>query len=188
MAFHTYCITGTDGAGPTTPATIELCHFNDDFQLETREKDLQRLNTAGFVTEFGAVSDKPTGIDEVRFVCDHMDKMNPPISWTFWDHNLIFGDANYEKELSRAYPQAVAGTIESFHFDAKTSEFTMSYVSSHIAMQTTEIFLGNAFYPNGTNVLVSPESCCDVSHTGNGGLFITHHDTGVSVSVKVSAL
>ena len=92
MAFHTYCITGTDGAGPTTPATIELCHFNDDFQLNTREKDLKRLHTAGFITEFGAVSDKPTGIDEVRFVCDHMDKMNPPISWTFWDHNLIFGD------------------------------------------------------------------------------------------------
>lgn len=113
MSFHVYCITGTDGDGPTSPFSIPLCHFNDDFQLTHREEDLRRtfgtaqhantfsarieltrprdttntitgLGTAGFVTEFGAVSDKPTGVNEVRFVAAHMDSMSPPISWTFW--------------------------------------------------------------------------------------------------------
>jgi hypothetical protein len=155
--------------------------------MTTREKDLRRLNTAGFITEFGAVSDSVTGFNEVRFVCDHMDSMSPPISWTFWDGNLIFGDVKYEKELSRAYPRAVAGEIESFSFDANTSEFTLKYVSG-AAMETTEVFLGTAFYPNGTDVSVSPETCCDVKSSGNGVLLITHHESGVSINVKVSSL
>lgn len=33
MAFHVYCLTGTDGDGPTTPFTKELCKFNDGDQV-----------------------------------------------------------------------------------------------------------------------------------------------------------
>ena len=61
MAFHVYCLTGTDGDGPTTPLAKELCHFNDGFQLTQRTDDLRRLRTAGIVTEFGAVSASATG-------------------------------------------------------------------------------------------------------------------------------
>lgn len=46
--------------------------------------DLKRLQTAGFVTEFGAVSAKPTGLAEVKFVLDALDAADPPLSWTFW--------------------------------------------------------------------------------------------------------
>ena len=55
MAFHVYCLTGTDGDGPTTNIAKEICHYNDAFQLDIRREDLQRLNAPGFVTEFGAV-------------------------------------------------------------------------------------------------------------------------------------
>jgi hypothetical protein len=33
MAFHAYCITGTDGDGPTTAVTKALCHANDGLQV-----------------------------------------------------------------------------------------------------------------------------------------------------------
>lgn len=38
MAWHVYCLTGTDGDGPTTNLTKELCHFNDGDQFRQREK------------------------------------------------------------------------------------------------------------------------------------------------------
>lgn len=182
MAFHVYCVTGTDGDGPTSVLDIDICHFNDDFQLGHRQSDLRRLETAGFVTEFGAVSDKPTGIDEVRFVAEKMDDIY--VSWAFWDHNLVFGDPIYEKELARAYPRAVAGEVSSFRFDATSATMELSFVSSPVdnsasggigdtgvgglASSTTEIFVGAGFYPNGTNVTVTPPGCCTVSTRENG--------------------
>ena len=36
MAFHIYCVTGTDGPGPTSPWTKGLCHFNDHFEVGHR--------------------------------------------------------------------------------------------------------------------------------------------------------
>jgi hypothetical protein len=44
-------------------------------QLGTREKDLRRLHTAGFVTEFGGVSDSDTGRAEVRYVAEKLDQV-----------------------------------------------------------------------------------------------------------------
>ena len=86
MAFHVYCITGTDGPGPVTPIAKDICHFNDNFQIKVRREDLKRLNTPGFVTEFGAVEDVATGLAEVRFVADHLDGggTGMPLSWVYW--------------------------------------------------------------------------------------------------------
>ena len=43
MAFHVYCITGTDSDGPSSKFTKALCHLNDYFQVKPREEDLRRL-------------------------------------------------------------------------------------------------------------------------------------------------
>ena len=50
MAFHTYCVTGTDGPGPTTPFSVGLCHLNDGFQLEHRFRE-EFLDGAGDAVE-----------------------------------------------------------------------------------------------------------------------------------------
>merc|ERR1712086_480118 len=89
MSYHVYCLTGTDGTGPTSPLTKQFCHFNDGFLMKHREDDIRRLQTAGFVTEFGAVSPVPTGLAEVEFVLDHLDAMDPPSSWAFWDYHEL---------------------------------------------------------------------------------------------------
>merc|ERR1711937_1060987 len=43
MAYHVYCIVGTDGPGPTTPAELKLCHFNDGHLMQQRQDDVKRL-------------------------------------------------------------------------------------------------------------------------------------------------
>ena len=55
-------------------------------------------------------------------------------------------------------------------------------------METTEVFVGNAFYPNGTNISINPEACCDVKNAGNGVVLITHHESSVSVNVQIASL
>ena len=50
-------------------------------QLSTREKDLRRLHTAGFVTEFGGVSDSDTGRAEVRYVAEKLDQVRRLFCW-----------------------------------------------------------------------------------------------------------
>jgi hypothetical protein len=130
MAFHVYCLTGTDGDGPTTKLAQEICHFNDGFQLSNRRKDLKRLDAPGFVTEFGAVSSKPTGLAEVRFVADHLDGAGTgmPLSWIFWDHNLFWNDENYRREIARSYPMAIGGDVSNFFFNATDGETLLEYV------------------------------------------------------------
>jgi hypothetical protein len=51
---------------PPTPTPLPTYATGD--QMKQRGEDLRRLHTAGFVTEFGAVSDKPTGLAQVQQV------------------------------------------------------------------------------------------------------------------------
>ena len=65
------------------------------FSLDQRQDDLRRLRTAGFVTEFGGVSDVKTGLAEVRRVTEGLDAMRPPVSWAFWAG--VPSEADYQK-------------------------------------------------------------------------------------------
>ena len=177
MAFHVYCITGTDGDGPTTPITKGICHFNDAFQLTQRTSDLRRLKTAGFVTEFGAVSASNTGLAEVRFVLEHLDKASPPLSWTFWSG--VPGNATYRQELARPYPRAVAGQTRYLAFDAPRQNFTLKF-EPHAAAATaaaaaadTEIFVSSKLvYPNGWTATATPAGCCDITTRAADGMLV----------------
>eukprot|EP00756_Hemistasia_phaeocysticola_P032713 Hpha_TRINITY_DN16425_c0_g3::TRINITY_DN16425_c0_g3_i4::g.159468::m.159468/K05991/E3.2.1.123; endoglycosylceramidase len=165
MAFHVYCITGTDGPGPTTPITIDVCHFNDKFQLSTRSSDIARLGTAGLVTEFGAVSDSATGLNEVRFVAEHFDAASPPFGWLYWDR--IPSATDYKTELARSYPSAVAGTLSKLQFNANTSQLVFAY--SAVADGVTDVVLPRDLrYPSGFDVSVVPSGCCTTADTPNG--------------------
>ena len=164
MAFHVYCVAGTDGAGPTTPVAKEICHFNDEFQLETRRSDLKRLGTAAIVTEFGAVNDAPTGLAEVRFVAEHFDGPGMPLSWIYWSYNRfgVPSEFNYRQQLARSYPRAVAGDIQSLFFNATDGEFVLTFVPTSAAL--TEVFVSEEFhYEGGFVASASPKSCCEVT-------------------------
>eukprot|EP00930_Biecheleria_cincta_P034386 TRINITY_DN23774_c0_g1_i1.p1 TRINITY_DN23774_c0_g1~~TRINITY_DN23774_c0_g1_i1.p1 ORF type:complete len:489 (+),score=85.84 TRINITY_DN23774_c0_g1_i1:60-1526(+) len=169
MAYHVYCLTGTDGDGPTTWYAKQLCHFNDGNQLKQRESDLKRLKTAGFVTEFGAVAPSITGIAEVEFVLDHFDAVQPPSSWAYWDYGELTRDKSkadkYLTVVARAYPRAVAGRISSMSFDSTNSTFKMQYEA--FADGVTEIFLPlQRRYPHGYTVSTSPSVAVETTSDG----------------------
>ncbi len=160
LAFHVYCLVGTDGDGPDTPFQIELCKLDDNFTLSQRNDDLLRLQTAGIVTEFGAVNGVPTGLNEVRRVANAMDAMTPPISWCFWDHNEPRTEI-YKKELSRSYAIATPGLLLSQSFNVTTSKFQCSFILQSAQPNDSnilELFLSKKYYyPNGFTMSTMPE-------------------------------
>lgn len=196
MAYHVYCIVGTDGDGPTNPILKELCHFNDGFQMTNREEDLRRLQTAGFVTEFGAVNPSPTGLAEVEFVLDHFDSMDPPTSWAFWDFGEIqrqnvSSKEIYMKVLARPYPRAVAGDLQRLSFDTNTAEFEMKYNLIDSRNVTTELFLPKTLhYPAGYSITVDPVGAVKVIDTSYGVDLVAsetmHELSSTSVTIKVA--
>ena len=190
MAFHVYCFTGTDGDGPTTAFTKELCHFNDGFTLSQRSSDLRRLRTAGFVTEFGAVSASATGLAEVDFVLDHLDAVQPPLSWAFWSDVPM--NETYRMALSRPYAKAVAGETLHAQYDAAKRTFTMSFVPA-ASMHTTalggltEIHISPLVYYDGPPaVSFVPVGCCTVDTSdGIASVRVTRRGTAqVTLTVK----
>jgi len=190
MAYHVYCVVGTDSEGPTTTFLKELCHFNDGFTLKQRQDDIARLRTAGFVTEFGGVGASATGLAEVEFVLAHFDAMQPPTSWAFWDIGEVTrqnasSKAAYMKVLARPYPRAVAGVLHTIHFDTVTGAFEMSYTAD--ATASTEVVLAQQLnYPSGHTVNISPAGALEVHETTYGlELMATTHGKQ-TIHVKVA--
>jgi len=191
MAYHVYCIVGTDGDGPTNPILKELCHFNDGFTMKQREKDLRRLQTAGFVTEFGAVNPVPTGLAEVEFVLDQFDSMDPPTSWAFWDYGELTGHnatqvEAYLRTVARAYPRAVSGELKSMHFDARSSSFKMEYQA--ISGGETELFLPvQRRYSDGFRVTSTPPNVLTIRKAPYGINLIANSSVLVAVEITANA-
>ena len=178
---------------PTTPITKDLCHFNDGFQLSTRRKDLRRIKTAGFVTEFGAVSESATGLAEVRFVADHFDgddkDTSMPLSWFYWIR--IPPQDDYRKELARTFAPKVAGDILRHAFDASSGAFQLEFRAATTA--ATEVFIHAALnYPHGYSVETSPQGCVSFekpSWTKSGSIAFTASSAcfGTTIAIRVSA-
>ena len=170
MAFHVYCIEGTDSVGPATPGVQALCHVNDGAQVDVRRADLKRLGTGGFVTEFGGVADVDTGRAEVRHVASLLEGTFP-LSWTFWA-GVPSSDA-YRRELARPYPRAVAGSLVEYSANATSGVLSVRFEpapsSTMLAVgNSTEIVLSKYWYPRGWSVLLMPKGCCLVEQAPFG--------------------
>jgi endoglycosylceramidase len=190
LAWHAYCIIGTDGDGPTTPLLQAFCHVDDELAMKQREKDLRRLQTAGFVTEFGAVNPSETGLTEVGFVLERLEAMSPPSSWAFWDFSEIIHHSNatqveaYKRLLARPFPRALAGEIVHLRFNQASSVFHLEYEATEGGV--TEIVVPRERrYSSGFDVAVTPEGALSVEDT-EYGLKLTA-TAGQHVTIELTA-
>lgn len=103
------------------------------------------------------------------------------------DHNLVFGDVTYERELSRPYPVAVGGDNVAFTFDPDDAMFNLSYTIGDTS-QVSDIYIGKSFYPDGFDVFVRPSSCCNVTAEENGIVRVAHVDVEAGELVSISAV
>ncbi len=183
FSFHDYCLPGAFG-GPTGGS----CQTLEDLVYQNAELQSQRTGDALLQTEFGATDDLAT-IERIVAASDaHM------VGWNYWHYcgcddpttqgassQAIVNDAaqpptgsNVREAklavLSRPYPQAVAGTPQSYSFDPASKRFRLTYSTARggggprfmpiaagggqvdPSSPQTEVFIPEIHYPRGYDV------------------------------------
>eukprot|EP00003_Mantamonas_plastica_P024694 TRINITY_DN4650_c0_g1_i1.p1 TRINITY_DN4650_c0_g1~~TRINITY_DN4650_c0_g1_i1.p1 ORF type:complete len:512 (-),score=166.55 TRINITY_DN4650_c0_g1_i1:62-1426(-) len=191
LSYHIYC---GDVDKANDPRSQIFCDFQDDFIFAERIKDLQRLQTAGMMTEFGANWNDTAGLEGMRFVMDEGDKFYQ--SYIYWQfksfHDITTASGpSYEgfygadghlqtakvATLARTYAPSINGEPKDFMFVWNTGELELSYIVGN-SSAPTELYLSKQFhYPNGFNVFFTPANAATFSHPSNNTVIINH--TGV---------
>jgi hypothetical protein len=101
------------------------------------------------------------------------------------------------RKLARTYPQAVAGSTESFRFDTATGDFQLVFSAAAptsaaaIAPVPTVVFAHQALnYPNGMKVMITPPEAAEwrMSETNKNLIeIVTKEGTpeGTKIRVKI---
>jgi endoglycosylceramidase len=146
------------------------------------------------VTEFGATSD-PHLLASITAALDTQQ-----VSWIYWswkyygdptgsaDESLVMANGHLRSTayvLSRAYPQAVAGTPLRFSFSPETDVFDMAYVPNHRIHVPTLIFMPTqVHYRHGYCARTTGASV--TSARGSDLLQVRNNRTGGRVTVEVT--
>jgi endoglycosylceramidase len=185
LAYHIYCPL----QDPSGKKEV-VCDVINDALLAFRRKDAERMGVAMLMTEFGAAEDIKADIFALEETARLADRFQQ--SWMYWQFKYYedlttctpLGESLYDaagevcldklQVLSRTYPQAVAGTLHSFHFDVHTAAFTMEYsplaVVSEIEGEkdvlgrTSEVYFNRElFYPHGVRVVLEGNASSVIS-------------------------
>jgi endoglycosylceramidase len=168
MSFHDYCLPGAIGL-----PTGDACSTFENLPFQNAETHSKATGDAELLTEFGATDDLATIERIIDDADDHM------VGWQYWHYcgcddpttqaatqQALVDDASKPPSgdnvrqaklevLSRPYPQAIAGTPESYSFDPASDRFELSYATTgpdgrHFGpSEQTEIYVGHLHYPDG---------------------------------------
>ena len=147
---HLYDMTVEQGGG----WTLDNTYVGDWEKL--RAADRVKQGGALWLGEFGGANDQPNMADFVNQVLTMADRQM--MGYALWAYDggswsPIGGDGKdtlWATWLTRPYPRAVAGVLESFSYDAKTRVFQMQWTPRKEALGPTEIMLPvTRVYPDG---------------------------------------
>jgi endoglycosylceramidase len=173
--WHYYCPVSEFVPDITGLLTNALCRADDATGFANVVTYTNQLGAPWIVSEFGASDADPEYAKEVDFFDSHF------LTWMYWqyDGNLDPGDtpleglvngspgseanANQQKldALVVPYPQAIAGTPETYSYNRGTHTMTLTYSSAPVAGvrltpgALTQIFVPPRQYPSGYSVNVS---------------------------------
>ena len=163
ISFHAYCLIG--GLAPGVSRTNDpACPTQEQLAFQNQVGAAARNGSGLFLTEFGA-SDESADIARVAAQADAA-----MISWHYWaygswsdptgnpnEEGLFADDLDRPGSLKQAkadllirtYPQAVAGTPQSFAFDPTTKRFTLTYEAAPTIRKPTIVFVPVARHYGG---------------------------------------
>ena len=134
--------------------------------IYNRNKDNERLGTAGVLTEFTFwVGDEgegtPAKMEDLEEAVAATDANM--VSWIGWGYTFLYNGTTGQpfpelaKHYSRPYPAAVAGIPKSYGFDEDSGTFKLHFTSDPKIHAPTEIILPTPKFPDGYSVEISPE-------------------------------
>lgn len=174
-SFHSYCILGGPGT-PPVPGSGPICSIAEKIPFTHADRRRDHGMGAPMLSEFGASTD-PILLDRVADAADA--QMMSWQQWTWWGEDPSADRASESllvdptkpprgsnvhqdrlNALTRAYPRAIAGTPESWSYDATTRTFALSYTTTRVgeghrfpAGATSVIFVPRHHFPDGFDVL-----------------------------------
>jgi endoglycosylceramidase len=197
---HIYC--GARSPVTGNPTNTARCVAQDRHSLAVRASDRpemasadQRGGPAWIVSEFGATSD-PHLLDPIAAALDAHQ-----VSWTYWAwkyygdptgsaaESLVMADGRLRSTanvLSRAYPEAVAGTPLRFSVSPETDVFDMAYLPDHHVAAPTVIFVPtDVHYRHGYCARTTGAS---ITSAPGSDLLTVRNDrrTGTRVTVEIT--
>jgi endoglycosylceramidase len=196
---HIYC--GARSPVTGNPTNIEACADQEEHSLSVRSSDRPEMASGAqphgpgwMVTEFGA-SSAPRLLAPITATLDAHQ-----VSWIYWawkyygdrtgsaDESLVMANGHLRSTayvLSRAYPEAVAGTPLRFSFSPQTDVFDMAYLPNHDVHAPTVIFVPTqVHYRHGYCARASGASV--TSARGSDLLEVRNNRTGRRVTVEVT--
>jgi endoglycosylceramidase len=172
MSWHDYCLTANEGGGGYSAD----CETSDSLVFANAEKRSANTGDALLLTEFGATDD-PAALEGVLKLADqnmmswqewHYCGCNDPTTTGSGDKQAIVLDPSKPPsgenlkavtldEVTRPYPQAVAGTPEHWSFDPASKKFSLDYTTARAKDPATsfgpgtetEIAVPARQYPDG---------------------------------------
>ena len=107
--------------------------------FDEHKRAQQRLNVPVVVGEWGGFSEGNEWFPHIRFLLDLFDSNK--WSNTYWAYfDGLLETELYNDVLTRPYPRAVTGEIESYKYDYQNDTFTLKYNQSAQCDEPTEIF------------------------------------------------
>eukprot|EP00117_Sycon_ciliatum_P003460 scpid64413/ scgid8242/ Endoglycoceramidase; Glycosphingolipid-specific enzyme len=199
LAYHVYCpVVQWNNASSfmqqlKSMLNLEVCDLFQSPLFDVRRKDAELLGLGAILTEFGAISNSPFGVDIIDFVADRMDEALH--SWTFW---YLTPEPDEEasgevKAISRTYARAVAGTIMSMtfdHLDQGRGNFTLTYAPSSAPTTfraPTEVYVSPFYYPGGYTWSTLPAGVLNATQsTLNPNLMLFTHTAAAHSADRIT--
>ena len=196
LSYHIYCLI-IDRAKATdffqyiiANLSVLTCDIMDDAMYNIRRDDVNRLNLAGFLTEFGNAGDGVAAEDVINFATRKMDEFMH--GWTYW---YITPDPKVKnstviRALARPFPHKVSGIPILYSYDPRTQIFKLEYkpcINKPCVDYPTEVFTSkNYAYAGGMQYFVDTE-CVVKSYVNNTlqMLYIQSEDVTSSCSIKL---
>jgi endoglycosylceramidase len=199
--FHDYC--GLRSGVTGNPTDLAACAEQELHTVQRRYEErpdiastAQPEGPAWFMSEFGATTSESL-MERLTTIADEVQ-----LGWTYWSwkyyddptgssaEGLVQPDGSYSpvvSALSRAYPEAVAGTPVSFSFDPASSEFHMVYVPGVDSSAPTVISVPvSAHYPSGYQATVVGGTVLSAPNADR--LVVANQRDALSVSITITPL
>eukprot|EP01084_Bolivina_argentea_P124406 220455_1 len=168
LSYHIYC-PFIQSDVPINSSLIEECYLLNDLQWKYRLEDTKRLNTAGFLTEFGAIPYDELGFELIDYMMDVCDENL--LSWIYWYITPAINASETSvvvPYLSRTYGYKIASNnVTKMFYNHTNKQFILQYEMYANAMERnliTEIyFYSELHYPNGIVYNVQPNNTVKVN-------------------------
>lgn len=149
-----------------TPAYKHASNDRVGMIFDEHRKTQERLNVPCLVGEWGSRADGDGWYPHFRYLLNKFDSYK--WSNTYWCYYDGILQEDFMPLLTRAYPKAVTGFIDSYNFNYETGVFTLNYT------QEKEFNVPNVIYipSDAKSILVDGKKCDDieiVKHAGNIG-------------------